>query len=54
MDNFYEKRKEKRLDLDEQRWNKYEKNDKHEEEKRLYHQKVLLENKRNTNGYRDG
>lgn len=50
LDNFYEKRKEKRLDIDEQRWNKYEKSDNRAEQNRLHHQKVLLENKRNTNG----
>jgi hypothetical protein len=51
MDNFYEKRKEKRLERDEHRWNDYEKKDEFAEQKRMFHQKVLLDNKRNSNGY---
>jgi hypothetical protein len=37
--------------MDEKCWDKYEKNDEEAEQKCQYHQKVLIDNKRNANGY---
>lgn len=51
MENFYNARLQKRLEREEDKWQKEAEKTKKEEDKRLYHQKVLIDNKKNSNGY---
>jgi hypothetical protein len=50
MDNFYNARLQKRLEREDNKWQKEAEKSTKEEEKRLYHQKVLIDNKKNSNG----
>lgn len=50
LDNFYNARLQKRLEREDQKWQKEAEKSNKEEEKRLYHQKVLIDNKKNSNG----
>ncbi len=50
QENFYNARLNKRLERDEQKWQKEDHLSEKEELKRLYHQKVLIDNKKNSNG----
>ena len=49
-DKFYDARLGKRLERDHHRWENEAKKEEREEHIRLKHQKVLIENKRNSNG----
>ena len=50
QEKFYNARLQKRMERDQEKWEGEEARDRKEESKRLHHQKVIVDNKRNSNG----